>query len=52
MTQHLGYVPASSTIYFQFTTHAQTGAAVAPNSAFEAADVILYKNGSAKRAGR
>ena len=40
-------VDANSTIYIYFTTHAQTGAAVAPSSAFEAADVRLYKNGSA-----
>lgn len=43
----LGYVPASSTIYLYFTTHAQTGASVAPASAYEAADVQLYKNNSA-----
>jgi hypothetical protein len=30
-----------------FTTHASTGAPVAPSSAFEAADVKIYKNGNA-----
>lgn len=30
-----------------FTTHAQTGAMVAPSSAFEIADVVVYKDGSA-----
>jgi hypothetical protein len=44
---NLGFVAVGSTIHLLFTTHAQTGAAVAPNSAFEAADVILYKDGSA-----
>lgn len=43
-----GYVPATlTTLPFPVTTHAQTGAAVAPNSAFEAADFLLYKNGNA-----
>ena len=37
----------NSTVRVTFTTHAQTGAAVAPSSAFEAADIIVYKNGSA-----
>lgn len=44
---NLGPVVAGSTVRIMFTTHAQTGAAVAPLSAFEAADVILYKDGSA-----
>lgn len=44
---HYGIVPASSTLYIPFTTHDTDGAAVAPNSAFEAADVRIYKNGSA-----
>lgn len=47
MSVDLGYVPAGSTIYIPFTTHAQTGAAIAPLTAYEAADVRLYKNGSA-----
>lgn len=36
-----------TTVTCLFTTHQSTGAPVAPNSAFEAADVIIYKNGSA-----
>jgi hypothetical protein len=44
---YLGYRPASSTVYIPFTTHAQTGAAVAPSTAFEAADVRIYKDGGA-----
>lgn len=43
-----GYVPSTlTTLPFPVTTHAQTGAAVAPSTAFETADFILYKNGSA-----
>lgn len=36
-----------TTVPITFTTHAATGAAVAPSSAFETADVAIYKNGSA-----
>lgn len=36
-----------TTVSILFTTHAASGAAVAPSTGFEAADVILYKNGSA-----
>lgn len=36
-----------TTVRFQFTTNASTGAAVAPSSAFEAADIVIYKDGSA-----
>lgn len=36
-----------TTVTCIFTTHAATGATVAPNSAFEAADVVIFKNGSA-----
>ncbi|MER9937418.1 hypothetical protein [Mesorhizobium sp. M0088] len=36
-----------TTVSIMFTTHAASGAAVAPSTGFEAADVILYKNGSA-----
>lgn len=36
-----------ATARFLFTTHAAAGGAVAPNSAFEAADVRIYKDGSA-----
>ncbi|RWP84886.1 MAG: hypothetical protein EOR12_27015 [Mesorhizobium sp.] len=35
-----------TTVSILFTTHAATGAAVAPSSGFEAADVLIYKNGS------
>lgn len=46
MTVH--YTPGvGATLYHPFTTNASTGAAVAPSSAFEAADVRIYKNGSA-----
>lgn len=44
---YLGSFNTGSTVYLYFTTHAQTGAAVAPSSAFESADVRIYKNGSA-----
>jgi hypothetical protein len=44
---YYGSFNTGSTIYFYFTTHAQTGAAIAPSSAFEVADFKLYKNGSA-----
>lgn len=47
MAVNLGQVDASSTINIWFTTHAQTGASIAPLSAYEANDVRLYKNGSA-----
>ncbi|TIN41394.1 MAG: hypothetical protein E5Y10_22905 [Mesorhizobium sp.] len=36
-----------ATVSILFTTHAASGAAVAPSSGFEAADVKIYKNGSA-----
>jgi hypothetical protein len=36
-----------ATVSIMFTTHAASGAAVAPSSGFEAADVLIYKNGSA-----
>jgi len=35
-----------STVYIYFTTHDGDGASVAPSSAFEAADVKIFKNGS------
>jgi hypothetical protein len=45
---YLGDFVEDSTIYIYFTTHeAETGAPVAPSSAFESADVSIYKNGSA-----
>lgn len=45
--EHYGQVDASATIYIPFTTHSAVGAAVAPLSAYESADVKIYKNGSA-----
>lgn len=36
-----------ATVYFQFTTNDRQGGAVAPSTAFEAADVLIYKNNGA-----
>lgn len=48
MTGWLGNFPEDfTTVTCMFTTHDGNGAPVAPSSAFEAADVIIYKNGSA-----
>lgn len=44
---YIGMRPVNSVVYVYVTTHAQTGAAVAPSSALEAGDFLLYKNGSA-----
>jgi hypothetical protein len=41
------YPEDHTTVTCMFTTHEDTGAPVAPNSAFEAADVLIFKNGSA-----
>jgi|KBSMisStandDraft_5_1062788.scaffolds.fasta_scaffold583224_2 hypothetical protein len=41
------YVEDFTAVVCMFTTHASTGAPVAPLSAFEAADVRIYKNGNA-----
>jgi hypothetical protein len=43
---YLGYRAVSSTVRFSFETLDATGANVAPSSAFEAADLRIYKNGS------
>lgn len=46
MTVHLGYYNTSSTrthVGFQFSTHAATGANVAPSSAIDAADIRIYR---------
>jgi hypothetical protein len=40
---HLGYMDTTSHVGFQFSTHAAAGANVAPNSAFEAADLRIYR---------
>jgi len=42
-----GDFPVGATVRIWFTTHDTDGAAVAPSSAFEAADVDIYKDGSA-----
>lgn len=47
MQNYAGDFKASSTINIFFTTNSAAGAAVAPSTAFEAADVILYKGSSA-----
>lgn len=47
MADYLGSYNTSSTVRFMFTTHDTDGAAVAPSSAFEAADIRVYKDGSA-----
>jgi len=41
------YTEDYTAVVCMFTTHASTGAPVAPLSAFEAADVKIYKNGNA-----
>lgn len=41
------YTEDHTAVTCMFTTHASTGAPVAPSSAFEAADVKIYKNGNA-----
>ena len=41
------YIEDFTAVVCMFTTHASTGAPVAPASAFEAADVKIYKNGNA-----
>lgn len=49
MADHLGFYNTASsrtTVRFAFTTHAATGAPVAPSSGFEAADLLIYKDGS------
>jgi hypothetical protein len=44
---YLGDFAEDATVYVYVTTHAQSGAAVAPSTAFEAADFVIYKNGAA-----
>lgn len=43
---YLGFRPVNSTVRFGFETLDATGANVAPLSAFEAADLRIYKDGS------
>jgi hypothetical protein len=48
MSDWLGEFPEDyATVTCMFTTHSSAGAPLAPSSAFEAADVIIYKNGNA-----
>ena len=47
MTGFVDYPEDFTTITIPFTTHAASGALVAPSSALEAADVKIFKNGSA-----
>lgn len=41
------YTEDHTAVTCMFTTHAATGVPVAPSSAFEAADIKIYKNGNA-----
>lgn len=46
LATHLGFYNTASTrthVRFQFSTHAAAGGNVAPNSAFEAADIRIYR---------
>lgn len=45
--EYLGDFLADETVYFTFTTNDGSGGAVAPSSAFEAADLKIYKDGAA-----
>lgn len=47
MSRHLPDRAVGSTIPFTFTTHASAGGNVSPSTAFEAADIRIYKDGSA-----
>lgn len=47
MADQLGFQAVGATVRFSFTTHAGTGAPVAPNSGFENSDLRIYKDGSA-----
>jgi hypothetical protein len=43
---HLGDFVAGSTVYFKFATNSAAGVRTDPSSAWEAADIRVYKNGS------
>ncbi len=43
---YLGDFPTGATVYWKFTTNSAAGARVDPSSAWEAADLRCYKNGS------
>jgi hypothetical protein len=45
--QYLGDYADDSTVRIFFTTNDGSGGAVAPSTAFEAADIVIYKNNSA-----
>jgi hypothetical protein len=47
VSRYYGDLAEDQTLYIPLTTNTGTGGAVAPASAFEAADFIIYKNGSA-----
>src|SRR3990167_10783640 len=48
---YLGDFAEDVTVHFMFTTNDREGAAVAPSSAFEAADILIYKdNGATQKA--
>lgn len=47
MSNYYGDYAEDATIYLGFTTNDASGGAVAPSTAFEAADLKIYKNGSA-----
>lgn len=47
MAVYYGDFAEDATVYIPITTSDSNGGAVAPSSAFEAADVVIYKNGSA-----
>lgn len=47
MSNYIGDFAEDATVYAYFTTSDGAGAAVAPSTAFEAADVVVYKDGSA-----
>ena len=44
---YIGDFAEDATVYLQFTTNDRSGGAVAPSTAFEAADVLIYKNNGA-----
>ena len=47
MSDYIGDFLEDETVYITFTTSNSSGAAVAPSTAFEAADISIYKDGSA-----
>jgi hypothetical protein len=44
---NFGYVREDSTVNIPFSTNDAAGGAVAPSTAFEAADIVIYKDGGA-----